>query len=305
MIQSFEAMAEAIRKSGAQKLSVAVAQDDDVLLAVHHAAEAGIADPILVGDREKILEVAAHCGVPAEKYEIVDVKDVTEASAEAVRLIREGKAAALMKGMVPTATILKAVLNKETGIRSGKTISHLSAFYWEKQKRFIFLTDVAICIAPDLEQKQALIENAVDALHLLGFEKPLVGCVCAVENENPLMPATVDAVELQRRSEAGLISGCVVGGPFALDNAVSVEEAQHKGITGPVAGKADLLLLPDIEAGNIFYKSFTMIAEWEGAGVVLGAKAPMILTSRSDSDNTKFQSICMALYMAMQKNKNN
>lgn len=298
MIQSFQAMAEEIKLHGAQKIAVAAAQDDDVLLSVDHAAKVGIASPILVGDQEKILAVAQKCGVDVSAYEIVDEKDSVAACSTAVRLVREGRAGAVMKGLVGTADVLKAVLNKETGIRDAKVLSHLGMFYIESLDRFIYITDAAICIAPDIEIKQHILQNAVNALHLLGYEDPKVGCICALEKVNPAMQATLDAEELVRRNREGIITGCTVGGPFALDNALSLEAARHKGVNWPAAGQAELLLMPQIESANVLYKALTIIGGLCGAGLVLGAKRPVILTSRSDDDTTKFNSICLALYLA-------
>lgn len=301
VIQSFTAMSDRVKESGRQRIVVAAAQDNDVLLAVDRAARLGIAEPVLVGHRDMILEAADHCGVDPSRYEIINEEDNSEACKTAVRLIREHKADAIMKGLVGTALLLKAILNKETGIRDRELLSHIGLFFIAKTERFAIVTDAAMSIAPDIFMKRHIIENAVEAAHLLGIEIPKVACVCALEKVNPAMQATVDAAQLVGMNLAGEILGCLVGGPLALDNALFAEAAQHKGITDPVAGNPDILLMPNIEAGNVLYKALAFLCDSPGAGLVLGAKAPVILTSRSDNDDTKLNSIILALYLASMK----
>ena len=199
-----------------------------------------------------------------------------------------------MKGIVDTSVILKAVLDKEIGLKDAPVLSHVAVFDVEGFDRLLYMTDPAMCIAPDVEQKMHIIENAVKVAHALGNENPVVSCLCAVEKVNPKMQATLDAAELVARNGRGEIAGCTVCGPLALDNAISEEAARHKGISDPNAGKADILLVPYIEAGNIFYKSLTYMAKASNAGMIVGAKAPVILTSRADSDETKLNSIAVA-----------
>ncbi|HZK29335.1 MAG TPA: bifunctional enoyl-CoA hydratase/phosphate acetyltransferase [Clostridia bacterium] len=301
MIQSFTAMRERVKECGRQRIVVAAAQDADVLLAVDRAVRLGIAKPILVGHRRNILEASSLGGVDISQYEIIDEGDEIEACKTAVRLIRQHKADAIMKGLVGTAPLLKAILNKETGIRDRELLSHIGLFFIAKTGRFAIVTDAAMSIAPDIRAKKHILENAVEAAHLLGIEKPKVACVCALEQVNPSMQATLDAAELVRMNHEGEILGCLVGGPLALDNALFLGAAQHKGITDPVAGNPDILLMPNIEAGNVLYKALAFLCDSPGAGLVLGAKAPVILTSRSDNDDTKLNSIILALYLSAKK----
>ena len=236
--------------------------------------------------------------IDLNNYELIDIKDLSEASLKAVELVSSKKADIVMKGLVDTSIVLKAVLNKEIGLRTGNVLSHTGVFAVEGYNRLFFITDAAMNIDPDLNTKKQIIENAVRLARALDIEEPKVAVLCAKEKVNPKMPDTVDAKELEEMYKRGEIKNCIVGGPFALDNAVSEEAAKHKGIDHPVAGKADVLLVPDIEAGNIFYKSMTFFAKAESAGLVLGAKAPIVLTSRADSDVTKLNSIALGVLAA-------
>ncbi len=303
MIRSFQEIVDALKKEKAPKIAVAAAADDDVLASVLHAKREGIAEPILIGSKKDIEDLAKEHAFDISACEILDEEDPIAASALAVKLVREQKADTLMKGLVGTSVVLKAVLNRESGIRSGKLLSHLGMFYSEAQKRFLFISDAAINIAPDVDTKENIINNTVRAMHLLGYENPKVGCICALEKVNPAMPATLDAEELVKRNQNGQIKGCTVSGPFALDNALSTESAKLKGVSWANAGEIDFLLMPQIEAGNVLYKALTTIAKVEGAGVVLGAKVPVILSSRADSEETKFNSIALASYLAVKAKK--
>lgn len=300
MTINFEQMQSVLVKAGGKRVAVAVAADEDVLGSILQARDLGIAKPILVGDEAAIKAVAAEHNLDLGDARLVNVIDPVEACAEAVRLVREGEADALMKGLVSTATIIKAVLNKETGIRDAKLLSHLGMFDVPILGRPIFVTDAALAIAPDVDAKELILRNAVDALHKLGYEKPKVACVCALEKLNPAMQATVDAAELVDRFKDA--TDCQVGGPFALDNTLFLEAAKTKGVTDPVAGIGDILLMPNIEAGNVLYKALSFIAQCPGAGIILGAKAPVIVTSRADHEETKLRSIILALYMARGEN---
>lgn len=299
MLKSFDEIVDRIRQEKPQRIAVAVAEDDDVLAAVFHAQREGIALPLLIGDPQKIESLCQEHGWDLSTCEVVEASSPEEACSKAVSLVREGKADTLMKGLVSTSVILKAVLNRETGIRKGKLLSHLGMFYSPRQDRFLYMSDAAICIAPDVDTKEHIIENGVEALHLLGYENPKVGCICALEKVNPAMQHTLDAEELVRRNQEGQITGCTVSGPFALDNALSPHSAQLKGVKWPNAGEIDFLLMPQIEAANVLYKSLSVIAGMDGAGLVLGAKCPVILTSRADNSASKFNSIALAVYLAM------
>ena len=276
-------------------MSVACADDADVLLAINAAKEEGIINPILVGDQERIKAIAIEKNIDLACSEIIDIKDKVEASRKAVELVSSGKAHMVMKGLVDTPIILKAVLDKEIGLRTGNILSHAAVFEVRGYDRMFIISDAAMNIAPDLQTKKQILENVVKVAHALEIEEPKVAVVCANEKANSKMPDTLDAVALAEMNEKGEIKDCLVGGPFALDNAVSVEAADHKGISHPVAGKADILLMPDIEAGNILYKSMVYFAGAKNAGILVGARAPIILTSRADSDEAKLYSIALGV----------
>ena len=297
MIHSFQELVDSVKNAG-RRIAVAVAQDAEVLIAVRKAADLGIVKPILVGEEAGIRSIAGDLSISLEGMEIIDEPDKVEACRKAVKLVHDGDADVVMKGIVDTSVILKAVLDKDIGLRESPVLSHVALFGVEGFDRLLYITDAAMCIAPDVEQKAHIINNSVKVAHALGNENPIVTCLCAVEKVNPKMQATLDAAELVERNKRGDIAGCTVCGPLALDNAVSEEAAKHKGITDPSAGKADILLVPYIEAGNIFYKSLTYLAKAQNAGMIVGAKAPVVVTSRADSDETKLNSIALAIAVA-------
>lgn len=299
MIHSFDELIASVKNAN-RRLSVAVAQDEEVLLAVNNAAKLGIVQPILIGDEAEIRRIAARLGIALEGMQLIDVPDKMEACRYAVKLVHDAQADVVMKGIVDTSVILKAVLDKEIGLRDAPVLSHVAVFGVDGFDRLLYITDSAMCIAPDVEQKAHIIQNAVKVAHALGNQNPVVSCLCAVEKVNPKMQATLDAQELVERNRRGEIGGCTVCGPLALDNAISVEAAKHKGISDPNAGKGDILLVPYIEAGNIFYKSLTYMAKASNAGMIVGAKAPVVVTSRADSDATKLNSIALAIAVANQ-----
>ncbi len=298
MIKSFEDVLKIARERGPKVVSVACAHDDDVLLAVNNAYENGIIKAILVGDQEKIEIIAKKHDINLANYEIIDIKDMAESSLKAVELVSQQKAHLVMKGLVDTAIILKAVLNKEIGLRTGNVLSHVAVFDVPTYHKLLIITDAAMNIAPDLEAKKQILENSLVTAHALDIEIPKVGVLCAKEKVNPKMPATVDAAELVKMNQAGEIKNCLVGGPFALDNAVSKEAAKLKQIDHPAAGDCDILLCPNIESGNILYKTLGFLMKAKSAGVIVGAKAPVILTSRADDDETKLNSIALGVLMA-------
>ncbi len=298
MITSLETLRKTDGSGKRSLLAVAVAQDAEVLLAVDAAYELGIAGAILVGNAGEIREIAARLSISVDKYTIVDEADKVEACRKAVKLVRDGEADVVMKGLVDTSVILKAVLDKEIGLRMSPVLSHVAVFEVPGYDRLFYLTDAAMNIAPDLETKKHILRNAVKVAHALGNENPIACALCAVEKVNPKMQATLDAAALVEANQSGEIDGCTVIGPLALDNAISEEAAHHKGITDPNAGKADILLVPAIEVGNVFYKSMVFMARAKNAGMIVGAKAPIVLTSRADSDETKLNSIALALKVA-------
>jgi len=298
MIKSFDEILKMAAAKGPKTIAVAVAQDVEVLLAVSNAKRLGIADVILVGDKEEIIAVAEKIKVDLSGMEIVDVKEKDKACMKAVELVSSGKAHLVMKGLVDTSIILKAVLNEEIGLRTGNVLSHVAVFDIEGYSRLFYVTDAAMNVAPNLDQKRQITENAVQVARAMGNENPKIALLAAVEKVNPKMQATLDAAELEKMNKEGWLPGCEVGGPFALDNAVSVEAAKHKGMVHPVAGLADILVVPTIEAGNMLYKSMVFFAKGKNAGVIVGAKAPIVLTSRADSDEAKLNSIAIGILMA-------
>ena len=281
-----------------KKVAVAVAQDEPVLEAIKLAKEKGIVDAILVGDMKAIKKIADKINMDLSDYEIVNEPNVKKASLEAVRLVSTGKADMVMKGLVDTATFLRSVLNKEVGLRTGKLMSHVAVFEVEGLDRLILLTDAAFNTYPDIKGKVQILNNAVDVAHACGIKIPKVAAVCAVEVVNPDMQATIDAALLAKMNDRGQIKDCIVDGPLALDNALSVEAAEHKGITGKVAGKADIILLPNIETANVMYKTLTYTAKTRNGGLLVGTSAPVILTSRADNFETKVNSIALAALVA-------
>jgi phosphate butyryltransferase len=294
MIKNLPELIQTAKNGKKSRVAVAGAADLPVLEAVHAAAEAGIVQPLLVGDRRGIEEMAAKIGMDTSKTEIIDIADPAGAAAKAVSLVREDSAQILMKGFISTETLLRAVLNKENGLPTGKLLSHAGIFESSYYPKLFCVTDAAMNIAPALEEKVAILNNAVSLFHKLGEENPKVAVVAAVETVNPRMEPTIHAALLAQMNRRGQIKGCVVDGPLALDNAVSKEAAVHKGIAGEVAGNADIILVPGIEAGNVLYKSLVFLGGALTAGIIIGAKAPIVLTSRADSEKSKLYSIALA-----------
>jgi phosphate butyryltransferase len=285
----------ALAKQGTPRtIAVACPHDDDVLLSLYKATNAGIVRPLLVGRRAKIESLCEQLGLTGFAPPIIECADDAAAVEMAVRKVREGEAQMLMKGLVGTGTFLKGVLNKEFGLRQRPLLSHVALYEATDPRRLVLFSDVAMNIAPDLNQKVQILENLVGLAHRLGVERPRVAVIAAVETVNPEMPATMEAAALAKMADRGQIKGCIVDGPLALDNALSAEAARHKGISSPVAGAADIMLLPDIEAGNVLYKILGLVKAWPLAAMIVGASAPVVLTSRADSDETKFNSIALA-----------
>lgn len=298
MIKTFDEMLDKVKCGETKKIAVAVAQDEPVLEAVRDAKKLGLADAILVGDRQKIEEIANTLGIDLNEFEVIDEKDNAKAAMKAVELVSTKKADMLMKGLVDTATFLRAVLDKEKGLRTGRVLSHVAVFEVPALQRILMVTDAAMNVAPDLNTKKQILENAVKVAHAIGIEMPKVAPVAAVEVVNPDMPPTLDAAALSKMNDRGQIKGCIVDGPLAIDNALSEEAAKHKGIKSPVAGHADIILVPNIETGNVMYKTLTYTANAKNGGILIGAAAPVILTSRADSNESKLYSIALACLVA-------
>ena len=299
MSKSFDDLISKVSECGMKKVAVAVAQDSAVLEAVAAAKERGIAEAILVGDADKIKEVAAQINMDLTGFEIMDEKDDYTAALKAVELVHNGEADMYMKGLIDTKSFLKSVLDKEVGLRTGKTLSHVCVFEIKGIDHLLFLTDVAFMTYPTLEDKVHIIENTVDVCHACGIPNPKVAPLAAVEVVNPKMPVTVDAAELTKMCEEGRITGCVVDGPLSLDLAIDPAAAKHKGAEGrKIVGDADILLFPDIHAGNLVYKALVHTAQVKNGNILTGTKAPVILTSRSDDFETKVNSLAIGAVMA-------
>ena len=294
MITTIRELHDLARTGIPRTIAVPCPHDEDVLLSLDRAASEGVVRPLLIGRRAIIEEVRGRLGLGRFDGEIIECLGDAEAVEVAVRKVASGEAQMLMKGLVSTSVFLKGILNKEWGLRQRPLLSHVALFEGQLPDRLVLFSDVAMNIAPTLEQKVLIIENAVGLAHRLGIAKPRVAAIAAVETVSPDMPATMEAALLAKMSDRGQIKGCVVDGPLALDNALSLEAARHKGITSPVAGCADILLLPDIEAGNVLYKLMGLLGRSPLAAVLVGASAPVVLTSRADSDQTKFNSIALA-----------
>lgn len=299
MSKGFDDLIAKVNDCSLKKVAVAVAQDAPVLEAVKAAKERNIADAILVGDEDKIKEVAASINMDLSGFEVIDEKDTYTAALKAVELVHNGKADMYMKGIIDTKSFLKSVLDKEVGLRTGKTLSHVCVFEIEGIEKLLFLTDVAFMTYPTLEDKVHIIENTVEICNACGIDMPKVAPLAAVEVLNPKMPATVDAAELTKMCEEGKITGCIVDGPLSLDLAIDPEAAKHKGAEGrKIIGDADILLFPDIHAGNLVYKALVHTAKVKNGNILTGTKAPVILTSRSDDFETKVNSIALGAVVA-------
>ncbi|MFA6128864.1 MAG: bifunctional enoyl-CoA hydratase/phosphate acetyltransferase [Bacteroidales bacterium] len=277
-----------------RKLVLAVAQDSHALDAVCKAAKKGFIEPVLVGNLKLIKQLAEEGDILLDGCTIIDETDTLKAVEMAVRLVHDGSADILMKGGCTTSQLLKGVLNREWGLRNGELLSHFALFEIPAYHKLLGITDVAINIAPDLNDKIAIVNNAVDFMNRLGLAMPKIAAVAAVETVNEQMPATMDAAKLSALNREGAIRNCLIEGPLAFDTAISKESAIHKNLVSEVAGEADLLLMPDIEAGNILYKALAYFANSKVASVILGASAPVVLTSRSDSEEAKLNSILLA-----------
>jgi len=277
-----------------KRLVLAAAQDHHSLGAVIRAWSENIIEPILIGDKEGIQNIC-----DANNYDISDLRIIHETDLEksvemAVRMVHSKEADILMKGKIGTSILLKCVLNKEWGLRTGNLLSHFALFEVETYHKVIAVTDVAMNIAPNLKEKIAIVNNSVACLNRLGYSIPKVAVLGAVEMVNENMGATLDAALLSKMNQRHQITNCIIDGPLAFDNAVSIESAKQKGIKSEIAGDTDLLLMPDIEVGNVLYKSLVFFAKAKVASIILGALVPIVLTSRSDSEQAKFDSILLA-----------
>ena len=268
--------------------------DETSLKGAIEAAEAGLIKPILVGPKAKIAAVAKEHDLDLDKIEIVDAPHSNAAAEKAVELVRTGKADLLMKGSLHTDEVLAEVVKRETGLRTGRRISHVFVMDVPGHAHTLFVTDAAVNIAPDLEAKRDIIQNAIDLYVGLGLGTPKVAILSAVETVTPSIPSTIEAAALCKMADRGQITGGELDGPLAFDNAISPEAARIKGIKSPVAGQAQILVVPDLEAGNMLAKNLSFLSHADAAGIVLGARVPIILTSRADNVRTRMASCAVA-----------
>ena len=295
----FDDLISKVNACSTKKVAVAVAQDAPVLEAVKAAKERGIADAILVGNEKQIREIAASLNMDLSGYEIINEEDTYQAALKAVKLVHDGVADMYMKGLIDTKSFLKSVLDKEVGLRNDRALSHVCVFEIEGIDHLLFLTDVAFMTYPTLEDKVDIIKNTVEVCEACGVRNPKVAPLAAVEVVNPKMPVTVEAAELTKMNEEGKITGCIVDGPLSMDLAICPEAAAHKGAEGrKIVGDADVLLFPDIHAGNLVYKTLVHTANVKNGNIITGTKAPVILTSRSDDFETKVNSIAIGSVVA-------
>ncbi len=295
MFKKLSDLERLIKKNNVTKiLALAVSQDSQSLNAIHKAHQKGIIKPVLIGDKALTERIIEEEGFDFSGAQFIDEKDHEMCVEIAVKLVHNKEADILMKGKVATPVLLKGVLNKEWGLRTGSLLSHFALFEVDTYHKLIAITDVAMNISPNLKDKIAIVNNSVGYLNKMGIAKPKVAVLGAIEMVNESMQATMDAALLSKMNQRDQIKNCIIDGPLAFDNAVCVDSAKLKNIKSEVAGDTDLLLMPDIEVGNVLYKTLVFFAKAKVASVILGAKTPIVLTSRSDSEESKYHSILLA-----------
>lgn len=302
MIKNLNELLSEAKSQKSMKLVVAAAQDEDVLLAVVKAAEEGIIDPILVGDVNEINRIAESNKLDLETYSMIDVKDLVEVAKLSVEMVKKGKADFLMKGLIDTAILLKAVLDKEIGLRTDNQLSHVMVYDVPTYHKLMFFTDGGMNIAPDLNAKVSITKNAVQVAKALGNTEVKVAALAAKEKVNPKMQATIDAKALEEKCKDGEFGeGVIVEGPLAFDLVVSKEAARTKGFKSEVAGDVDVVVVPTIEVGNGIGKALSYLANTKSAGIIMGASAPVVLVSRADTFEDKLNSIALGSVIAAYK----
>jgi len=294
MIKTLDELVDRAKSKSKRRIAVAAAGDFEVLDAIQNAMENGIVEPILVGDQSRIEAIAQKIHFDISSLKIINIPDPVEAAQEAVQILHDGEAEVLMKGLVSTGPLMKAVLNKDHGLRTGSILSHVAIFESPYYHKLLGVTDAAMNVAPTFEEKVAIIKNAVYVFQRLGYDLPKVAVAGSVETVNPKMEATMHAATLSMMNKRHQIQGCIIDGPLALDNAVSRKAAEHKNISSEVAGDVDLIAAPDINAANFLYKALNFLGGAISAAVIVGAKVPVVLTSRADSERSKFLSIALA-----------
>jgi phosphate butyryltransferase len=297
-IRTFTELLEAAKTKGPKTVAVAAAHEHEVMLASLDAEVAGLAQVILIGDSDQIRKIAATDNFDISRMEVIHAPQPREAAWKVMKLVSEGQADIAMKGKVETSDFLRAALDPQVGLRTGRLFTHVAAFEIPGFDRLIFISDAGVIVAPDLEQKVQIVQNAIYVAHAMDIGLPRVAVLAATEVVNPKIPTTLDAANLSKMADRGQIQGGLVDGPLALDNAISPESARIKGIKSEVAGYADILIAPDIEAGNVLAKAITYFAQGKMAGVVVGARCPLILPSRSDTREAKLVSIALGVMLA-------
>jgi len=296
MIKNFDEILEKLKSESKKTVAVAMAEDEDVLKALDKTRAMGLTNAVLTGDYVKISGIISKLGLNEDNYDIIDTNNEFQSVTEAVSLVKSGKANVLMKGLCSTSIFLKGILDKANGLRSGKVLSHLAVFESPKYHKLFMISDAAMNIAPDLSTKVVITENAISASLKLGYNKPKIALISAVEKVNPEgIPSTADAAIISKMNERNQIKYCIIDGPLAIDNALSDLSCKIKGLKTKVGGDADILIVPNIESGNACYKLLTVLGNAKVAGIIVGATAPIVLTSRADSDESKFLSIVTAL----------
>ncbi|MGC8872967.1 MAG: bifunctional enoyl-CoA hydratase/phosphate acetyltransferase [Chloroflexia bacterium] len=297
-ITNFDQLLAEARRVGPKRIAIAGADEHEVLLAAQQATEQGIAHCILVGNLERMHQVAREHGISLYGMSMLDEPDAEKTIRRVISLAREGEAHVIMKGNVSTGSLLHLVLNREIGLRTGRLLSHVGVFEVPGYDRFIFITDGGVNISPTVDQKLEIILNALDVAHRLGIREPKVALIAATELLSPHIPASLDALALAKMAEQGWIEGAVVDGPLALDTAVSPEAAAIAEARGPVAGHADILVVPDVDTGNMVAKVITFFVRGRMAGVVMGAKVPLVISSRADLHEVKLVSMALGVVLA-------
>ena len=297
-IKGFDDLLEEAAELGPKGIAIAAAENEEILLAAQAAEQRGLAESVLIGDRVVIRQLAEEGGVDISRMMVVHEPDPRVAARKAMELVRMGHADIAMKGGVETGMFLRAALDRETGLRTGRLLSHVGVFEIPGFDRLLFVTDAGVVVAPTMEQKVQIVQNAIFVAHSLGIEKPRVAVLAATEMVNPRIPTTLDAANLSKMADRGQIRGGLVDGPLALDNAISPESVAIKGIRSDVAGYADILVTPDVEAGNMLAKAITYFAKGKMAGIVVGAKAPLVVASRSDPHETKLVSMALGVLLS-------
>ncbi|MCL5039076.1 MAG: bifunctional enoyl-CoA hydratase/phosphate acetyltransferase [Firmicutes bacterium] len=294
-MRDFSAIVQEARRRPQKRVAVAMAEDEEVLLAIKQAQEMGIAWGILIGQQEKIRRVAERISLALDGDQVIQEDNYEEAARRAVAMVKHKEADIAMKGLLQTGDFLRAVLDREIGLRTGRLLSHVAVVEVPTLDRLLFATDGGLNINPNLSKKVEITKNAISFVHRLGLAEPKVAVLTAVELVNPDMPSTIDAAAITMMAQRGQITGAIVDGPLALDNALSFAAARHKGITSPVAGLADILVFPDLDAGNMLVKSLLYLARAKMAGVVVGTSAPVVVLSRHSTDEEKLTSIALAV----------